>query len=159
MQHQKGVALIITFFIMTIALAIVIGLGFIIYNEVKIYNNAGSSVAAYYAAETGIEKTLYYDRKITNGATRGLCYMLDNTNPNKCPDCTNISITGTDCGITTCTSCEIKYDSVYDDKSYSVDAKVYPDPTYSNVTNFTIDSKGFYKNTSRAIELNNPTTN
>jgi hypothetical protein len=63
-DKQKGVSLIITFFIMIIILAIVLSISIILYSEVGVVNDTGNSVASLYAGESGIEKVLYYERQV-----------------------------------------------------------------------------------------------
>ena len=64
LKPEEGVSLILTFFIMVIILAIVLSISVLLYSEVKVLRNIGNSVASYYAAESGIEKVLYYDRQV-----------------------------------------------------------------------------------------------
>jgi len=112
-DSQKGVSLIITFFMMIIILAVVLFISVLLYSEVKIIRNVGDSMVSFFAADSGVEKVLYYDRKVlptlikgecpigtecdpdqtcSNGlctipAKRGLCSMYTNdsgNNPNYC---------------------------------------------------------------------------
>ena len=156
-RQEKGVSLIITFFILTIILAIVINISALLYGQVKIIRNIGNSVVAFYAADSGVEKILYYDRKqIPVDGTRGLCNMRD-----ICSDCTpglncvesncyNFSISGIDCDPLTCGNCVISFDSFFDDKSYNAKISITPDGELSATR---IDSKGNYKDVSRKIQL------
>ena len=112
-DNQKGVSLIITFFIMIIILSVVLSISIILYSEVKVIRNISNSMVGLYAADSGIEKVLYYDRQetsfssgqsCTNNSTcvdpkypicsggyctvsvsRGLCSMFASINPNSCP--------------------------------------------------------------------------
>jgi Tfp pilus assembly protein PilX len=70
-KNQKGVSLIITLFIMIIILAVVLSISTLLYSEIKVLRNVGNSVVGLYAADSGIEKVLYYDRqyKPSNGNT------------------------------------------------------------------------------------------
>ncbi|MFA6190361.1 MAG: hypothetical protein WC711_02485 [Candidatus Staskawiczbacteria bacterium] len=83
---QAGVSLIITLFIMIIILSVVLSISALLYSEIKVIRNIGNSVIGLYAADSGIEKVLYYDWNvrptITNGkkAERGLCSMYDISN-------------------------------------------------------------------------------
>ena len=75
---QKGVSLIISFFIMVIILSVVLSVSALLYSEIKVIRNIGNSVVSFYAADSGIEKLIYYDRKVLpDGAVRGLCSMLE----------------------------------------------------------------------------------
>ena len=62
-NSQKGISLVITFLIMAIMLAIVLGIGSILSGQIKIIGNAGDSISAFYAAESGIERTWYAFKK------------------------------------------------------------------------------------------------
>ena len=68
---QAGISLIITLFIMIIVLAVVLSISVILYSEIKVMRNVGSSVVGFYAADSGIEKVLFYDRQVrlTDGET------------------------------------------------------------------------------------------
>ena len=59
MKHspERGVSLVITFLMMTIMLAVVLSVSAVLFTELKIINNIGASVSAFYAAESGAEKT------------------------------------------------------------------------------------------------------
>jgi len=114
-DKQKGVSLIMTFFIMVIILSVVLAISIILYSEIKVIRNMGNSVVSLYAADSGIEKVLYYDRQaiplISTGvncttqedcgpdqicdsdsfcktsAKRGLCAMFDSANnPKYCAE-------------------------------------------------------------------------
>lgn len=157
---QKGVSLIVTFLIMTILLGVVLSPSVILFNEIKIIRNIGDSVAAFYAAETGTERTMYFDRKqIPIGAERGFCSICSTCSSNDCQDCSVAStkVGGNGCDPMTCDNCQITYKAAFDsttpdEKTYSVNATVTPDPGPGNSI-FGIRSKGFYKDTARAIEL------
>jgi len=114
-HRQAGVSLIMTFFIMIIILAVIFFISALLFVEVRRTKNIGDSVSALYAADSGIEKILYYDYKVipyieNTGemcdentpcpagqicenntcqipAARGLCTIFDEgKNPNTCPD-------------------------------------------------------------------------
>ena len=98
--EQAGVSLIIAFFVMTIILAVVLSITTLLYQEIKMIRNIGNSVVAFYAADSGVEKVLYYDRKvIPEGAKRGLCSMFAYSAENllACPKSNNVS--GLDSGV------------------------------------------------------------
>jgi hypothetical protein len=76
-KDQKGVSLIISFFIMVIIVAIVLAITTLLYNEIKMIRNIGNSVVAFYAADSGIEKVLYYDRKVIPVGSRGYALWLN----------------------------------------------------------------------------------
>jgi hypothetical protein len=59
LRREKGVSIYLALMIMTILLAIVFGLSAISLGQIKTIRGMGNSVAAFYAAETGIERALY----------------------------------------------------------------------------------------------------
>lgn len=102
-KDQKGVSLVISFFIMVIIVAIVLAITTLLYNEIKMIRNIGNSVVAFYAADSGIEKVLYYDRKVhplvgegesAVQVSRGLCAMVEynaTSNATACPTKAQVS--------------------------------------------------------------------
>ena len=125
-RQEKGVSLIITFFILTIILAIVLSISILLYGEIKIIRNIGNSVIAFYAADSGVEKVLYYDRvQIPAGGTRGLCNIgnicpdCDPSLPGDCQEinCDWSSPTGSDCSLLTCRDCKVSFKSFFGGKS------------------------------------------
>ena len=58
-NSKKGVSLYIAVIILTIMLAMVFGLSAIVSNQIRMIRGMGDSVAALYAADTGIERVLY----------------------------------------------------------------------------------------------------
>lgn len=62
-KSESGVSLIFTILFLGILLSTGLGIANLMLKEIKISSNIGYSVPAYYAAETGIEKILYIDRK------------------------------------------------------------------------------------------------
>jgi len=165
-DKQKGVSLIITFFIMLIVLAIVLSISALLYSEVKVIRNISNSMASLYAADSGIEKVLYYDRQIIpSGATRGLCsmltfiskdtpYCITNISSNPSIYCNNPVITPLatgGCAVNNCTNCQISFHSVFNDGgAYYVTAKVYFDGMFSNLE---IESKGVFGSAGRQIKI------
>ena len=166
---EKGVSLIITFFIMIIILTVVLSISIILYSEIKVIRNIGNSMISLYAADSGIEKVLYYDRQVLpEGASRGLCSMLDSNYCIVDPDPSNISVdhsiycnaipgspispapVGDDCNYATCTNCTISFSTVLGNKNYSVQA----------ITNSSyyldIQSIGTFGGAGRKIEITAP---
>lgn len=80
---ERGVTFIITFLVMTVIVAVVLGISTILVNEIKVISNIGNYVSVFYAADTGVEKTLYFNRKHSpsDDATRA-----DNTQDTAGPD-------------------------------------------------------------------------
>jgi len=159
-NSQKGVTLIITFFILTIILAVVLSISIILYREIKIIRNIGNSVVSFYAADSGIEKTLYYDRKEKPlNVKSGVCAMCATENPT-CPSsysadqsvaCICDLPTGIDCDPLSCESCDISfYTNLNDDAIYYVTVNVSAEGTVSNLV---INSAGNFKKVKRAINV------
>ena len=155
---QKGVTLIITFLVMTIMLAIVTSISLVLYNQIKLIANIGNSVTSFYAAEAGLEKTLYYDRRqIPTGATRGFCNLCDACGSIECQNCTLIPLDGVDntgCDVNTCNNCEIQYKTVFGNARYEVDAKVTPDQSNPNFSMFDVSTWGYFGDSVRAVNIN-----
>ncbi len=145
-NSQKGISLVLTFFIMAIILAIVFGVSAILFSEIKIIRGMGNSVVAFYAADSGIEKTFYYDRKkIPAGGERGLCDICSECGT----DCSGCNTSGDDCS-PSCTDCKISYYTEFNGKKYEIEAIVVP---LNGFFENTIKSFGSYKETTRAVEL------
>jgi len=152
MNNQKGVSLIIIFFIMTIILAAVLGVDTIIFNEVKIMSDSGNSVTALYAADTGIEKTLYFDRKqLPAGGTRGFCNTCNACSGSDCVNCILTTPPGGNCGLTTCTNCQLGYTTTFGGKQFTIFATVSPNVISPSKSDLTINSTGLYNNVQRQV--------
>src|SRR5438105_4095781 len=98
-MKQKGVSLIIIFFIMTIALSLVLGLSTILFNKIKLLQDRSNAVIALPYANSGLEQVFYYNRKqVPGGANRGLCNICSvcsaaNTDSNvRCSNCVMTSL-------------------------------------------------------------------
>jgi len=164
-DKEKGVSLIITFFVMIIILAVVLSVSILLYGQIKVLRNIGNSVASFYAADSGIEKVLYYDRQVraphptdlpceedndcSSGYVcnvdakcilkRGLCDM-----PSR-----DVNKEGNKCEKDDCTNCTISFSEQLNSASnYDVTATVKPDYSYN------ISSRGVSVGTSRSIEIN-----
>jgi len=163
-NQQKGVSLIITFFIMIIILVVVLSVSLLLYSEIKLIRNMGNSMVSLYAADSGVEKVLFYDRQvIPEGAERGLCSMLglDYCVPDPSPGnlavdhsiyCNNpitTPLADEGCDPDTCDNCTISFDTDFGagKASYHVDVTV--DPTYYLKS----DSRGTFGDASREIEI------
>ncbi len=59
-DNQKGMVLVMSIMILTLVLTSVLTLSKVILGELRMSVNTGSSVIAFYSAESGIEKGLYY---------------------------------------------------------------------------------------------------
>ncbi len=58
-KREEGVSLYLAIIIMSILLAIVLGVSAILYSQLKITSEVGNSVIAFYAADSGIEQAMY----------------------------------------------------------------------------------------------------
>jgi len=61
-KAQNGVSLYLTVLIVTIILAISLGISSILVGQIKMISGMGKSVIAFYAADTGTERVLYEDK-------------------------------------------------------------------------------------------------
>ncbi|MBX4200990.1 pilus assembly PilX N-terminal domain-containing protein [Candidatus Parcubacteria bacterium] len=153
-DSQKGVSLIIVFLIMTIIIAVVLSISTVLFDEVKIVSGIGNSVFSFYAVDTGIEKTLYFDRRaFGQDSTRGLCNICDSCNDpsvdpeHYCNNCTLTELAPGGCDAS-CGNCQVKYDSPFADDNYQITAR-----TPSTDPDFNMDIKGFYKNVTRNLQI------
>lgn len=160
-NNQKGVSLIMAFFVMVVVISVVLSVSSLLYSEIKIIRNMSDSVVSFYAADSGIEKLLYYDRKVlgTSGQ-RGLCLMCYSGADRSCSDalsdsslnciCDSVSA---DCDIANCVNCQVTFhtlvDGAVDGRYYSVTADVNSTATYD----MDIKSNGTYKSSGRAINV------
>ncbi len=159
---QAGVSLIITFFVMIIILAVVLSISVLLYSEVKIIKNMSDSMVSFFAADSGAEKVLYYDRQvIPTGSVRGIC--------NICDAIDNSFVTGYDSGTcsvspgstggcTDCTNCTIIFKTTMATtprKYYDTVINVYDLPREGScpLSVGQLKSVGTYLNTSRAVNL------
>ena len=78
-KDESGVSLIFTVLFLGMVLSTGLGIANLMLKEIKISSNIGYSVPAFYAAEAGIEKILYVDRKVEDGVSDGDMY---NNSPN-----------------------------------------------------------------------------
>jgi len=177
-QGERGVVLIVTFFIMIIVLLVTLFLSGLLYNEIRIGRNIVFSVIAYYSADSGVEKFFYYDRKILpeiDGmrVERGLCVLGEkDLNPKAClPDpnpggkgeeksiyCNNWEKStqdpaGEGCDPMICNNCQIKFNSDLDETRYSIIATVFPAQEQEATPSLTLYSKGKFHNVVRQIEV------
>lgn len=146
-NSEKGISLLITFFVMGIILSIILGITIILLSEIKIMRNIGYSVVSFYVADTGLEKTLFYDRKkVPENGHRGICDICDS-----CTDCANCTKTGEpdNCSPTNCIDCVISYSTAIDEEH----SKIFNAITSISPARDTFQSFGIYKGVSRAIEI------
>lgn len=147
---------------MIIILSVVLSISTLLYSEIKVIKNMGNSAAGLYAADSGIEKVLYYDKQVLpNNAIRGLCSIYPYnaiSSPNACPE--NGDVNGLDpsiycnnatpmnplapngCDLNKCDNCSISFSTTLDNgATYFTTAKVSPDGTSSSLE---IKSKGVF---------------
>src|SRR3989344_1054388 len=138
-EPQKGVSLVIAFLIMSVMLAIILSITTILFSQISIISNMGNSVSSFYASSSGAEKVLYMDRKmIPPGASRGFCSICSVCSSDDCKDCEPSD----DCDVSPCTSCQIKYKSVFEGRTYYVDSSITPDSQNPELSNLIIKVKG-----------------
>ena len=61
-DSQKGVILIITFFVTTIIILILMSVSTILFNEIKILQSTRKLISTFYASDSNMEKTLYLNK-------------------------------------------------------------------------------------------------
>jgi len=69
-NNSKGISLYLTLMTMSILIALALGISVILFNQLKMTRMVGYSVMAFYASNTGVERTLY---EISRGATIEHC--------------------------------------------------------------------------------------
>lgn len=77
--NQKGVSIYLALIIMAILLAIALGLNTLLIGQIKIVRGMGYSVAAFYAAETGVETALYNPTCTSTCVTLGYLDLNNNS--------------------------------------------------------------------------------
>lgn len=65
---QDGVSIYLSLMIMSVLLAIALGLSTIFVSQIKMLRGIGDSVVSFYAADSGIEMALYEDRIVCKTA-------------------------------------------------------------------------------------------
>jgi len=176
-KNQKGVSLIITFFIMVIILAVAMSVSALLYSQVKVIKNIGNSIISLSVADSGIEKVLYYDKQVIpvleNGskAKRGFCSMLSYgvDNPDACPDESDrddldkslycnfsemipLDQEGKGCDLDLCDNCQVTFETDFNNRKYSITAYVVP-AEEDLVSSFIIESKGEFDYASRKLKI------
>lgn len=81
MKSEKGVSLYFAFMIMTILLAVALGISSILIGQIKMVREMGNSVIAFYAADAGIEEVLM-DREnpVSSCTEESPCYLENEAN-------------------------------------------------------------------------------
>ena len=151
MNQEKGVSLIITFLIMTIMFAVVLGIITVLLVELKVVGNTGDSVSSFYAADSGVEKTFYLERAsvaIGSPIGKGFCRICTTCRSitNDCSNCRLTALASRGCRSSSCNNCKVRYSSNFDNRKFDVEATITPGP--SNPV-FFILSTGYYNNIKR----------
>lgn len=144
-KKQKGISLIITVLIVAVMLAAVLSLAVILVRQGAVTARTKSSFFSFYAADAGVEKTLFFNNKrIPPGGRRGLCSIC--TTCADCSECVLSPLGPSGCNPTTCNNCRVTYRSTLDGKTFEVNATI-------SGTDLLIHSKGLHQNTIRAHTL------
>jgi hypothetical protein len=61
-QKEKGVSLFLALMVMSLLFSVTLGVSSILISQARVFRIMQGSVTAFYAAETGIEQTLYLDK-------------------------------------------------------------------------------------------------
>lgn len=153
---QKGVSLISVFFIMTIMLAVVLGLSVLLIGQIKNKISSENSLAAFYVADSGVEKMLYYNRQRIpalpeEGIVGGICSICSLSDSGT-TDCSATPGQGDETGCVFCKNCQVSYITEIEGnkKYYKTEVRVVPNGIFYNMD---VSVRGFYSNTSRAIGL------
>ncbi len=156
-NNQKGISLIMVFFIMLIMIAMVLGVSTILYKEILAISDIGNSAYAVPVAEGGREKAMYYDiKKVPLGGTgSGLCNTcntcpISGSDPNTyCNNCTLTELVLDGCNPLTCSNCTISFDSSDGVSSNSVSATIGKSCQDPSVQLFNLYSTGVYRGVTR----------
>lgn len=105
-NSQRGIALYLVIVMLSVLLAIVLGLASIIIGGANVAESLGHSVIAFHAADTGMEKALY-NIKLTSGTcddstsdgSFGDSYTYDVTMSTTGSDCSDAGTTITSSGL------------------------------------------------------------
>ena len=130
-NSQKGVSLFLALMLMSLLFSVTLGVSSILISQARVLRTMQGSVAAFYAAETGIEQILYLDK---------VCYPKPC--PSFCPD--TVDCEGLRDGYTLPNA---NFPDVSLDNGASYKA------IYSENGNIIIESIGLYKDITRAIEV------
>ncbi len=150
-NNQKGVSLIIVFFIMVVMLSIVLSLSVMLFEESKNTRNILDSLTAFYIADSGVEKALYFSRQVipvsTPEVVSGICNICTSCLSDDCQEC---QAQGGEEGCGFCRNCKISYFTEFNGKRSETIAYILPNGDYYNLD---ISVKGTYRGTTRALGL------
>jgi len=133
---QRGVSIYLALIIMVVLLGIGLGLSSILIGQIKMMRGMGYSVVAFYAADTGIEKELFYKNYRTQPLPYSDSDFLDLNNPPSG-------------GVTNCP------EDLQDlgDACYKITILEGDQDNCPSGVNWCVRSLGFYKGTRRAVEI------
>ncbi len=123
-KNSRGVSVFLAVIILSILLAIALGLNAILVSQIRMIKGMGDSINSFYAADTGVERIMYED-KMCRLPGCGSLYCLDTV---KCAD-------GRSPGCV----------------SGTVGSASYQANTNNGATS--ISSQGIYKGTRRAVKI------
>lgn len=143
-ESQKGIAVYLAVVILAVILAVVLGLSAILVNQIKIMREMGYSVAAFYAAETGVErsmKVIIADNGVP--AAKGSTPCLANSDYSYCETLANNANYKVEVVCCADSSCESSFTcpSGFDNDSSC------------NATKYCVRSLGEYAGIKRALEV------
>ncbi len=81
LKNPKGVSLYLAMIILTMFLAIAIGISTVLLIQVKMVSSLGNSVVAFFAADTGIENALYTGSSVSGVLNNGASYEVSFMSP------------------------------------------------------------------------------
>jgi hypothetical protein len=155
---------------MIIILSIILSITTLLYQEIKIIRNIGNSVISFYAADSGIEKVLYYDRQFSGSLCEMFSYDAE-IHPDACVAsgdndsglyCNAPELVGSGCDPETCNDCTISFTAEFpllglispdkNKKSHTVEATVAPNGEETS-PKLTVQSLGSYQGLVRKVQL------
>lgn len=156
---QKGVAIVITFFVMTVMIVSVSSIGALLLRENTAISDVTNSMVARYVADAGIESVFYYNggQHPLKPGICNICNVCDSPGQAaslRCSSCQATALEFGGCNIASCGHCAITYESFFNDKSYQVSLTIDKDEQNPAIYDISVKSTGTYKNISREMYLN-----
>lgn len=133
-------------------LASILGLSLVVFRKVTVLGDTGSQQSALNAASVGIEKTLYYQKQVPVGASRGFCNICNVCNGSDCLNCQLTPLANGGCDVLTCNNCRLTYASAFDGRTVDVNATITPS-TIPGQFDLYIASRGAYEKALRVLEF------
>lgn len=127
LNSEKGISLLFIVIIMSVILALSLGISAIIIQQTRMMGEIGHSLVSFYAADSGVEEILYdlYQSPIPQAQHSGLCGDASYDSVAKCGAA--VSTNACPAGFTIDSDC--------------------------NASNFCLKSIGVYQKTKRALEI------